>query len=266
MGFLINRIYNEDCLQGMYKIPDKKIDCVITSPPYNIVRSGLSDRGYDEYSDGITNEQYSNWCCQIFRVFDRILKQNGCVLWNMSYGSENTECMPLTVSDIIRNTNFTLADIIVWKKNAAFPNNMSSNKLTRICEFVYVFCRKDEFLSFKTNKKQVSERKTGQAAFENVFNFIEAPNNDGSTDLNKATFSTNFASKLLKMYVKPFELVLDCFMGTGTTAISCIDNNVNFIGFEISKKQCDYANDRIKTRLANFSMFDQVDYVEEKMI
>ena len=266
MEFQINKIYNEDCLMGMRNIPASSVDNVLTSPPYNIIRPNSTDRGYDLYKDGISNEEYSKWTCDIFNEFDRLLKADGCVLWNMSYGCENTECMSLTVADIIRNTNFTLADIIVWKKQSATPNNVSQNKLTRICEYVYVFCRKSEFMTFNTNKKIIKQRETGQDIYENVFNFIQAPNNDGSTDLNKATFSTEFVQKLINIYVKPHSIVLDCFMGTGTTAIGCINSNVNFIGFELSKAQCEYANNRIKTRISQQSLFDEIDYEKEMFI
>lgn len=241
-------------------MPDNKTNCVLTSPPYNIIRPGLTDRGYDKYCDGINNSDYLKWCCEIFAEFDRILTCDGVVLWNMSYGSENTELLPLFVAEIIRETKFTLADIIVWKKQSAFPNNMSKNKLTRICEFVFVFCRKEEFLTFETNKKQIGKRKTGQATFENIFNFIEAKNNDEVSELNKATFSIEFVKKLLNIYVKPHSVVLDCFMGTGTTAMACIDMNINFIGFEISEKQCEFVNKRIFQRLRQISIFDEINY------
>lgn len=256
----LNKIYNEDCLIGMKKLPNNCIDRVLTSPPYNIIRPNSTDRGYDLYKDGMSNEEYSKWCCDIFNEFDRIVKPNGCVLWNMSYGTENTECMSLTIADIIRNTNFTLADIIVWKKHCATPNNVSHNKLTRICEYVYVFCRRDEFMTFTTNKKDIAVRESGQLIYENIFNFIEAKNNDESTDLNKATFSSDFASKLLRLYAKKFEIIIDPFMGTGTTAISSIENNMFFIGYELSDKQCKYANERIANRLAKLTLFDELDY------
>lgn len=266
MKFQINKIYNEDCVVGMKNIPSHSIDNILTSPPYNTNRNNMPDRGYDLYQDGMSNEDYSKWTCSIFKEFDRILKNDGCVLWNMSYGSENIECMPLTIADIIRETGFTVADIIVWKKLNAFPNSVSPNKLTRICEFVYVLCRKSEISTFLSNKKVVSERANGQRMYENISNFIEAPNNDESTDLNKATFSTGFVERLIDVYIKPHSVILDCFMGTGTTAIGCINRNVNFVGFEISKKQCEYAEQRIKKRLQQQSLFDEIDYLEEKYI
>ena len=121
-------------------------------------------------------------------------------------------------------------------------------------------------MTFNTNKKVIKKRETGQDIYENVFNFIQAPNNDESTDLNKATFSTEFVQKLINIYVKPHSIVLDCFMGTGTTAIGCINSNVNFIGFELSQAQCEYADKRIKTRLKQMSLFDEIDYCKEVFI
>ena len=156
----LSQLYNGDCVEVMENLVERRItvDKVITSPPYNIVRPNSTDRGYDLYKDGMTNEEYSDWIVKIFNLYDKLLNKNGCIMWNMSYGSENTECMNLTVADIIRKTNFTLADVLVWKKKCATPNNVSANKMTRICEFIYVFCRRDEFLTFTSNKKVIGNR------------------------------------------------------------------------------------------------------------
>ena len=250
----INTIYNEDCLETMSNL-HKEVDLVITSLPYNIIRKNSTDRGYDIYKDDKSNEEYIKWILDIFIGYDNILKDNGCVLFNLSYGTENTILMSLVIAELIKNSNFTLADIILWKKKSAIPNNVSSNKLTRIVEYIYVFCRKDEFHTFNCNKQKVNRRDTGQVIFENVFNFIEAKNNDKSTDLNKATFSTELIRKLLKIYAKENSLVYDGFMGTGTTAEACIIENMDFIGSEISKEQCDYANKRINQRLTQPTIF-----------
>lgn len=137
----------------------------------------------------------------------------------MSYGVENPNQLWLTIASIIERTNFMIADCLIWKKSTAMPNPMSKNKCTRICEFVFVMCRKSENKTFKMNKKVKSYRKTGQANYENIYNFIEAKNNDGSNSLNKATFSTDFVKKLLEMYsCSEDDVILDPFMGTGTTA------------------------------------------------
>jgi site-specific DNA-methyltransferase (adenine-specific)/modification methylase len=251
----INKIFNEDCLITMNNIENNTVDAVITSPPYNIIRPNSTDRGYDLYKDGMSNAEYMKWTIDIFNGFNNILKKDGVVLYNMSYGTENTTLMSLTIADIINKTNFTLADIIVWKKKNATPNNVSHNKMTRIVEFVYVFCRKDEINTFTCNKKELKKRDTGQAIYENVFNFISTENNDQSTDMNKATFSTKFVRTLMMMYIKPNSLIYDPFMGTGTTANACIIEKHNFLGSEISKKQVEYANKRIELKKMQKTLF-----------
>lgn len=237
-------LYNGDCMDEMRSL--HSIDKIITSPPYNITRHAV-DQGYDEYRDGMDNKDYLRWTKEIFMEYDRILNPNGCVLYNMSYGAENTEVMSLTVAEIIRETPFTLADILVWKKKTATPNNMSANKMTRICEYVYVFCRKTEFHTFTTNKKVLYARKdNGQAIYENVFNYFVADNNDECQWLNKATFSQQFVQELIDRYVLPTDVVLDNFSGTGTTLVACVANGIKAIGIELSEAQCEYAKKRLQ--------------------
>jgi len=251
----INNIYNEDNQITMGKINKSSVDLVITSPPYNIIRPNSKDRGYDLYKDGMSNDEYIEWTLKMFKGFDNVLAKNGIVLYNMSYGTENTTLMSLVVADIIRKSNFTLADIIIWKKKSATPNNVSHNKMTRIVEYVYVFCRKDESNTFNCNKKELSKRETGQSIYENVFNFINAKNNDGRNELNKATFSSEFVRKLLNIYAKKNSLIYDPFMGTGSTAVACIIDGHNYIGSEISTEQCEHAKKRVAPYINQISMF-----------
>lgn len=243
-------IKNGDCLELMKELNNNEIDIILTSPPYNTGRNHGSMENhevrYDIYLENRDIDEYSKWTISLFNEFDRILKKDGVVLYNMSYGNENPTQMWLTIADVIKNTNFTLADNIIWKKKSALPNNVSHNKLTRICEYVFVFCRKSEYKTFKCNKKIKSQSKTGQNYYENIFNFIEAKNNDGICSLNKATFSSDFVEQLLNIYsTSDNDVVLDPFMGTGTTAIACSKLNKNCIGFELSEAQVNYALDRL---------------------
>lgn len=255
-------IYNEDCFETMENMPAGQIDIVLTSPFYNTNKKAGKNRTlentniksgnythvrYDTHIDNMTNDEYCEFTERLFNEFDRILNIGGCVLYNLNYGSENTEGMFKTINTIICNTPFTIADVITWKKSNALPNNCSPNKLTRICEFIFVFCRKEEFKTFNANKKCVSVRDTGQKMYENVLNFVEAKNNDESCPYNKATYSTELCEKLLNMYaVYDDTWVFDPFCGTGTTAVACKKLGFNFIGSEISQKQCKWAKDRLK--------------------
>ena len=162
--------YNEDCLASMKRMQEKgfKVDLVLSSPPYNTGRPSNSKRSienlesrYDSHLDDMTDEQYAKWITDIFNNFDKILNKNGVILWNVSYGNEKPNSMWVSLLSILQNTNFMIAEMIVWKKKSALPNNVSPNKLTRIIEPVFVICREDEFKTFNANEQVKSVSKTG---------------------------------------------------------------------------------------------------------
>lgn len=263
----INKIFNEDCRTTIKNLPEKSVDVVLTSPFYNTNmkakggrtifdgKTGNEYARYDKFIDVMSNDEYRAFTVNLFNGYDKILKENGVVLYNISYGNENSECLFLTISDILTKTNFTIADVIIWKKKSALPACLSPNKLTRITEFVFVFCRKSEYMTFHANKRHVSTRPTGQKMYENIFNFIEAPNNDGANPLNGATYSSELCDDLLRIYAPQGGVVYDSFMGTGTTAVACKRLGLKYIGSEISEKQCKYAENRIKNIKASPMLF-----------
>lgn len=258
------KFYNEDCNVTMERMKNGshglKMDVILTSPPYNTGRPSTSERSrdnmegrYDIHLDNMTQNDYCDWCVELFNNFDKVLSKNGVVLWNVSYGSDgtvNTESiglMWLAIADIIRHTNFTVADRIIWKKKSALPNNVSPNKLTRIVEDVFVFVRKDEYKTFNCNKEVSKVGKNKQTFYKNYFNFIEAKNNDGSCKLNKATYSSDLCEQLLSIYGKKGNWVYDPFMGTGTTAVACYHLGMNCVGSELSEAQVEYSKERLMT-------------------
>lgn len=265
----LNRIYNEDCLQTMNRMEEHVIDLVLTSPPYNTNVKGNAKKNtqtvsvkegqytyarYDGYDDSRTNEEYCDFIKRLFGLFGKVLKKDGVILWNSSYGNENCDSLFLGLNEII-NGGFSIADIICWKKTNALPNTSSKNKATRICEFVFVICRKDEILTFNANKQFSSVRNSGQTMYKPFYNFIQAANNDGANPYNKATFSSELVGKLLTLYGKRGQTVYDPFMGTGTTAIGCIRHGLDFVGSELSKNQVEYSIERIKRESVQCSLF-----------
>lgn len=253
----LNKIYNEDCFVTMQKMASHniKVDNIITSPFYNTGRGSKChntqksrdnyEGRYDVHLDNMSDEEYICFTLKLFDDFDKILKEDGCILYNINYGSENTHLMWLVIAEIIKNTKFTIADDIIWKKKSALPNNTSKNKLTRIVEHVFVFCRKSEFKTFNSNKEVTSIRKTGQKMYANYFNFIEAKNNDRSSKLNKATYSTELIMKLMDIYCEPNSLIYDPFSGTCTTQNACVIRGDKYIGSELSAKQIEEGIKRI---------------------
>lgn len=259
-----NKIYSEDCFKTMSRIRDKEVSLILTSPPYNTSKPIYTEQSksnyecrYDIFIDTGSHKDYLLWTEKLFKEFDRILCKNGVVIYNINYGTgyDNT-CDNLIdiMHTIITKTPFMIADIIGWKKRSALPNNTSSNKCTRIFEFIFVLCRKEENKSFTANKGIASTNpKSGQNFYNVMYNFVEAPNNDGSCKLNKATFSSELVISLLKMYAGDDRgIVYDPFIGTGTTAVGVVkfnhkyDKHYSYLGSEISKNQVSYALDRLR--------------------
>ena len=259
-------LYCGDCLDVMSSMDENFVDIVITSPPYGTCRSETFSKEssqkrkynmrYDEFVEDRTPEEYCQWSVDVFNAVDKVLKKNRIVLYNFGLGNDgHTEYTSYdwfnTVKSVIDGTPFTVADVLVWKKRSALPNNTSPNKSTRICEPVIVFCRKDELMSFPSNKKVVNQFATGQNLYSPFYNIFEARNNDGSCELNKATFSTQFVDRLIDLYVPDEQrngwTVLDPFSGTGTTGISAIAHGMRYVGIELSKAQCEYAVSRLSS-------------------
>ena len=258
-----NIIYNEDCKVTMNEhIDEKSIDIILTSPPYNTARSNCdfhndTKKGrytvrYVDFNDNKTYDEYRDWTIGVFKDFDRVLKKNGVILYNMSYGKHTHGTYHQLIGEIIANTCFTMADIIVWEKPTAVPNAASPNKLTRKCEFVYVFVRKDEYNTFNCNKKVVSRSKgTGQKNYENIYNIIRARNNDGPCSIHKATYSTDLCEQLLKIYGKEGYIIYDPFIGIGTTALAAINLGMECIGSEIYNPYVDIAKEKLNGKRFN---------------
>lgn len=241
-------IYNGDCVDVMNgMMSEGSVDVILTSPPYNMTnRKDKNNDRYDVYNDWLPKDKYIEWTINVFRGFDRVLKKNGVVLYNFSYSVENPDLPYRIVNAICDNTDFTIIDTIFWKKSTCIPVPSNSKRLTRNTEFIFVFTRKNEIETYVNNRQvtKISE-KTGQKFYNICYNFIEANNTDSKTTINKATFSVELCDKLLNIYAVPGSVVFDPFIGTGTTAVACIEYGCEFIGCELSQNQCAYISERL---------------------
>lgn len=234
---LINKIFCEANLVTMSNMPDKFISGIITSPPYNIGtkrKDCYYDNGYNEY-DNLSQDKYLAIRLAEFKEFGRIIKDDGVICYNISYHNENPILPILLVSQIHNETQFTIADKIIWKKKSAIPFQTSPTKLSRLCEIIYVFVKKSHLHNFKTNKIVSSVNpNTRQKFYKNYTNYIEAANNDGIKSQLKCAYSEELVCKLCDIYFPIDSLIYDPFSGLGTTARACLKSNRFFIGSEIN--------------------------------
>jgi len=237
----INKIYNEDNKITMSKMQDKFLSGIICSPPYNLTtkrKDCYYNNGYSD-KDNLSEEEYIKTRLLEFKEFERVLKDDGVICYNISYHNENPILPTLLISEIHKETGLTVADIITWKKRSAIPFQTSSTKLSRICELVYVIVKKERLHDFKTNKKvsKINE-KTNQKFYKNYTNFIEAENNDKIKSKLKAAYSEDLVYKLFNIYFPIDSLIYDPFSGLGTTARACKKSGRDFIGSEIDEELC----------------------------
>lgn len=171
------------------------------------------------------------------------------MLIEIPYNRKNPSEVFQIINEIEYKTEFQLGDIIYWNKVGILPDNMSCNQSTKNISQIHLFCRKNEFKTYKTNKKVKNFRENGQKTYTNISNIINAPvrDKDSKTFGNKV-FSTELVKELLNMYVKKRGIVFDCFLGTGTVAVATINKNIYYIASEIDKKQYEYAMIRILKR------------------
>jgi len=216
-----NIIYNEDCLEGLKRLPDNSVDLVLTDPPYNASNSNIKCK---KKSYNSINEKWDkNFKINNFSLeFYRILKKSSSLL---------IFCSHHTIKDFLIefDTKFRLQQIIHWEKSNAFPG------LAKVYTYSIQYCLwyiKNN--PYKFNKKYAKK------------DIIKIPICCGHERLNHpAQKPINLFSKLLKVHSNENDVILDPFMGSGTTAIACLELNRKYIGFEIDEEYYKLAQERI---------------------
>ncbi|XRO77574.1 DNA-methyltransferase [Methanocaldococcus sp. 10A] len=265
----VNKIYCMDCLEGMKELKDKSVDVVVTSPPYNI---GIK---YNKYSDNLSREEYLNWIEKVIKEIKRVLKDDGSFFINIGYTAKDP-WIAFDVANVIRK-HFKLQNTIHWIKSIAiqkedvgnYPNIIgdiavghykpinSDRYLSIMHEYIFHFTKNGDVkldkLSIgvpyqdKSNIKRFRKNKDLRDRGNTWFIPYETIQYREKDRPHPATFPSKLPEMCIKLHgIKKTNLVLDPFMGIGSTAIACIRLGVNYIGFEIDEYYCMIAEERIK--------------------
>jgi DNA modification methylase len=170
------------------------------------------------------------------------LKDDGVLAFNFSYTTCNPSLPYDLINRVFKDTGLRIYDTVAWKKKSAVPLAGHPNRMTRIVEMVYIFAKTPDF---KANKIVKSVSKTGQKYFTAYYNFIEAKNNDGKVEGHEATFSSDLAQYFIDLYTEEGDIVLDNFVGTGTTPYTSAKMNRRYIGIDLVEDYCEYSRNRI---------------------
>ena len=244
--FEINKTHNIDCIEGLKKLPDKSIDCIVTSPPYW--------KGFEYEAYFNSYKQYLDWCEIWIRECKRVLKPDGTFWLNVINDSEITirafELMEIATRKIM----FKLHDTIVWYRYNQQPAN-TNRQLTNQCEYVFILLHTSA--NVELNKAAAYEKNPHIFKTKNVGNVWEIPFNSGKKSAKdfgrKETkskwghsgFPIELPETCILLSTNEGDIVLDPFMGSGTTGEAANNNNRNFIGFDLSADYCKMSNERV---------------------
>ena len=237
----LNKIYNEDCLEGMKRIPDKSIDMILADLPY-----------------GTTNCKWDTIIPlePLWEQYERIIKDNGAVVLTAS--------QPFSSALVMSNPKLFRYEWVWDKKN---PTNfaMAKKQPLKYHETILVFAKKQtEYYPIKwrgkPNHKQgllkndqqsevygkIKRTKDNLSGMKYPRSIIEISKHSSQGGLHPTQKPVALFEYLVKTYTNEGDVVLDNCMGSGTTAIACLNTNRNYIGFELDKNYFDIANERIK--------------------
>ena len=222
----LNKIYNEDCLEGMKRIPDGSVDIIITSPPYNIGKMHSNTTQHGTYAGNDMKEtDYQKWQLDIFSEMYRVLKDTGSLFYNHKVRIKKGKAIhPL---EWIFKTDFVLKQEITWDMGKS--PNCDKIRFFPFSERVYWLTKNTKTKIYNINN------------LSDVWRVVPTHKRKGTGHI--AVMPTEIADIVLQSVEG--DVVLDPFMGSGTTAIACINANRNYIGFELDENYYELASKRI---------------------
>lgn len=230
-----------DCLEKMREIPDGSVDCVITSPPYNMnlrIRNGkycsrqivkeISTK-YKEFSDNLTMDQYFEFNR---KMINECLRVSDLVFYNVQFLTGNKPAL----FKLIGEFSDKLKEFIVWDKVNSQPA-ISVGVMNSRWEAVLVF------QNSKPNSRLFKTAQFDRGTLENIWQIKRGKKTHKE---HGAIFPEDLSDKIIQNFTDKGAVVLDPFMGTGTVGVSSKKMGRSFIGIELDEGYFDFAKERIE--------------------
>ena len=228
----VNNIYNKDCLVGMKYIKENSIDSIITDPPYNIARNnnfktmGRSGIDFGEWDKGF--DQFE-WIKEAYRI----IKKGGTLFIFNDWKNVGE------IAKYSQKIGFEIKDMVRWKKTNPMPRNRDRRYVTDFEVAVWLV---------KPSGKWVFNRQSeSYDRCEYVYPLTSKSEKVGHTTQKPIALM----EEIIKRHTNENQIVLDPFIGSGTTAIACIKTKRKYMGFELDKEYFDIAEKRIRKLCAS---------------
>ncbi|TXJ52685.1 site-specific DNA-methyltransferase [Brachyspira aalborgi] len=242
---LLNTIIASSC-ENMKDIPNNSLHLMITSPPYNVSKEYDSDLSLNEYLSLLKN---------CFTETYRVLVDGGRACINIA-NIGRKPYIPLSdyVSKIMIEIGFNMRGEIIWNKSAgagistAWGSFQSaSNPILRdVHEYILIFSKGNYKRERDKEEKELRKDNITKEEFIEWTKSVWTMNTESAKRIgHPAPFPEELPNRLIKLFSFTNDIVIDPFMGSGTTAIAAIKNNRNFVGYEINEEYINLANNRI---------------------
>lgn len=235
-----------DAVNLIKTLEDNSVNLTVTSPPYDNLK---------EYNGNINQWNEQKWKDTIKELF-RVTKQNGVVVWVVGdstvRGSESGTSFKQALW--AKECGFNLHDTMIYQKNSStFPARKNSNRYTQIFEYMFVFSKgipQPSLICDKPNKWAGYKDFSGKlknpvpdfSPRNNIWNYVTSFGDSGN---HPAPFPEKLAHDHILTWSKEGDVVLDPFMGSGTTGKMAKLLNRDFIGFELDSEYLKIAEQRI---------------------
>jgi len=238
----INKIFCKSS-EAMTELPDNSVHLMVTSPPYNVGK---------DYDKNLSLEEYRGLLKRVFKETYRVLVPGGRACINVA-NLGRKPYLPLH-SYIVEDMNglgFLMRGEILWDKgNSASPSTAwgsylkANNPVLRdVHEYILVFCKDTFSRSNLSNKKSTISKDEFLEFTKSIWKFsAERARKIG----HPAPFPVDLPYRTIQLYTFEGDVVLDPFVGAGTTCIAALKTNRKYVGYDIDKKYCDLSEQRIK--------------------
>ncbi len=232
----IGKVHCGDCIKIMDKIPAESVGVIVTSPPYNLKNStgnGMKDgrggkwpkaeliNGYANHGDNMPHDEYVKWQRNCLSSMMRVLRRDGAIFYNHKWRVQGGILQDR--ADILEG--FPVRQVIIWKRAGGI--NFNAGYFLPTFEVIYLIVKPD----FKLTK--------GANKMTDVWEIPQVKGND-----HPAPFPIELAQRCVG--ASPEGIVLDPFMGSGTTGIAAVAQGRDWIGIDVAQEYCEMAENNIQ--------------------
>ncbi len=231
----INQIHQGDCLTLLAELPDSSVNLVVTSPPYNLLNSsgnGMKNgnggkwsraalmQGYVDHGDAMPHSDYVDWQRRCLNEMLRVLTPDGAIFYNHKWRVQKGLLQDR--ADII--DGFPVRQIIIWQRSGGFNHNPGYFLPTY--EVIYLIAKPEFRLAPKAG------------GVGDVWKIRQDRGNP-----HPASFPVELARRAIAATTA--EIVLDPFIGSGTTAVAALMEGRQYVGIDLSEEYCQFARQRV---------------------